>query len=126
MDNYTESLDNFERIKKRANNCGYEASYGVVRDNSKKSDAMIIFGLIAITVGGYFYLRKKIKNLFKEPELKSCGSNRNDDNFKGLNNKNKIIVPNFDKSKAVDVDFVVRLNDNDHPEKTRYNCQFST
>lgn len=126
MDNYTESLDNFERIKKRANNCGYEASYGVVRDNSKKSDAIVIFGLIAITVGGYFYLRKKIKNLFKEPELKSCGSNRNDDNFKGLNNKNKIIVPNFDKSKAVDVDFVVRLNDNDHPEKTRYNCQFST
>ena len=125
MDNYTESLDNFERIKKRANNCGYEASYGVVRDNSKKSDAIVIFGLIAITVGGYFYLRKKIKNLFKEPELKSCGSNR-DDNFKGSNNKNKIVVPNFDKSKAVDVDFVVRLNDNDHPEKTRYNCQFST
>ena len=126
MDNYTESLDNFERIKKRANNCGYEASYGVVKDNSKKSDAIVIFGLIAITVGGYFYLRKKIKNLFKEPELKSCGSNHNDDNFKGSNNKNKIIVPNFDKSKAVDVDFVVRLNDNDHPEKTRYNCQFST
>ena len=24
MDNHTESLDNFERIKKRANNCGYE------------------------------------------------------------------------------------------------------
>ena len=126
MDNYTESLDNFERIKKRANNCGYEASYGVVRDNNKKSDAIIIFGLIAITVGGYFYLRKKIKNLFKEPELKSCGSNRDDDNFKGSNNKNKIVVHNFDKSKAVDVDFVVRLNDNDHPEKTRYNCQFST
>ena len=126
MDNHTESLDNFERIKKRANNCGYEASYGVVRDNSKKSDTIVIFGLIAITVGGYFYLRKKIKNLFKEPELKSCGSNRDDDNFKGSNNKNKIVVPNFDKSKAVDVDFVVRLNDNDHPEKTRYNCQFST
>ena len=126
MDNYTESLDNFERIKKRANNCGYEASYGVVRDTNKKSDAIVIFGLIAITVGGYFYLRKKIKNLFKEPELKSCGSNRDDDNFKGSNNKNKIVVPNFDKSKAVDVDFVVRLNDNDHPEKTRYNCQFST
>ena len=126
MDNHTESLDNFERIKKRANNCGYEASYGVVRDNSKKSDAIVIFGLIAITVGGYFYLRKKIKNLFKEPELKSCGSNRDDDNFKGSNNKNKIVVPNFDKSKAVDVDFVIRLNDNDHPEKTRYNCQFST
>ena len=126
MDNYTESLDNFERIKKRANNCGYEASYGVVRDTNKKSDAIVILGLIAITVGGYFYLRKKIKNLFKEPELKSCGSNRNDDNFKGSNNKNKIIVSNFDKSKAVDVDFVIRLNDNDHPEKTRYNCQFST
>ena len=126
MDNHTESLDNFERIKKRANNCGYEASYGVVRDTNKKSDAIVILGLIAITVGGYFYLRKKIKNLFKEPELKSCGSNRNDDNFKGSNNKNKIIVSNFDKSKAVDVDFVIRLNDNDHPEKTRYNCQFST
>ena len=126
MDNYTESLDNFERIKKRANNCGYEASYGVVRDTNKKSDAIVIFGLIAITVGGYFYLRKKIKNLFKKPELKSCGSNRNEYNFEYSNNKNKNVVPNFDKSKAVDVDFVVRLNDNDHPEKTRYNCQFST
>ena len=49
----------------------------------------------------------------------------NDYNFEDSNNKNKNVVPNFDKSKAVDVDFVVRLNDNDHPEKTRYNCQFS-
>ena len=43
MDNYTESLDNFERIKKRANNCGYEASYGVVRDTNKKVSIYILY-----------------------------------------------------------------------------------
>lgn len=126
MDNCTESLDNFERIRKRASNCGYETSYGVIRDNNNKSDVIVIVGLITITIGGYFYLRKKIKNLFKKPELKTCGSNYNEKQYSNFKEKkNNIIAPIFDKSKAVDVDFVVRLNDEEHPEKTRYNCQFS-
>ena len=128
MDNNTESLDNFERIRKRANNCGYETSYGVIRDNNKSSNTIVIIGLIALSIGGYFYLKRKIKNLFEKPDLRPCGSNH-DKNFDinpNKKSKNVIKTSNFDKSEAVDVDFIVKLNDKNHPEKPRYNCQFST
>lgn len=128
MDNNTESLDNFERIRKRANNCGYETSYGVIRDNNKSSNGLIIIGLIAFSIGGYFCLKRKIKNLFKQPDLRPCGSNHieNFDFNHYKKSKNVIKTSEFNKSEAVDVDFIVKLNDKDHPERPRYNCQFST
>lgn len=128
--------ENFEKIKRRADSYGYNINYGRVKDTESNHDLVKIIVAGTIVIGGFLYLKKKLKNLIsdifndeKEPELKPCNveefhETSTEDLYK---RKDKVLVNDFDKSDAIDVDYTVHLYDKSHPDNLNersYKCQF--
>lgn len=143
MDDFSSSQnENFERIKERATSYGYNASYGHVIDNRNDNSKTVIQIVVAgtILVGGFFYLKSKVKkllkNIFSEPEMKVVNEETTEKTVKrenklvNPNNRNRIF-DNYDKSNIIDVEYTIQdtsVYDKEHPDNIQdrnYSCQFT-
>lgn len=137
------SSENFEKIRERANSYGYNINYGRVIDhrNTKSNAAKVIIGGI-ILIGGFIYLKKKIKNIFKdiigdEPTtINVCNVNKTYEKkteSKIIKNSKFHLYEKNNPENIIDVDYKVLDNnktilyDSKHPddiEKRSYSCQY--
>lgn len=112
FDNSSNYNDNFEKIKKRADSYGYNINYGRVRDSSNDTSKDLLKIIIAggIIIGGFFYIKNKFKKIIKNTFDIDLDKKHNDNKKE----KEPIIKKSekqsfkFDKSEAVDVDYIVR------------------
>lgn len=137
------SSENFEKIRERADSYGYNINYGRVIDHRNvRNDAtkIIISGIVLI--GGFIYLKRKIKKLFNEikGDNKTVTVYNVNESRETKKSESKIIknskVRLYDKNNkdnVIDVEYKILDNnqsilyDSKHPddiEKRSYSCQY--
>lgn len=111
FDNSSNYNDNFEKIKKRADLYGYNINYGRVRDNNNDTSKDLLKIVIAggIIIGGFFYIKNKFKKIIKNTFDIDLDKKPDDKKEKeSIVKKSKKQSFKFDKSEAIDVDYIVR------------------
>lgn len=129
-ENRSNYSNNFEKIKQKANSYGYRPNYGRVKNNGASNNLVRLIVVGGMMIGGYFYLKKKIKNVFneifnpKEPELKSCGSNASE--YDKFSEKREKVFTNINKKDVIDAEYnVIDLSNNNSIRPSSFSCQFS-
>ncbi len=112
FDNDSNYNDNFEKIKKRANSYGYNINYGRVRDKNNDTSKDLLKIVIAggIIIGGFFYIKNKFKKIVKNAFDIDLDKKPNDkkEEKESVIKKSEKRSFKFDKSEAIDVDYIVR------------------
>lgn len=137
------SSENFEKIRERADSYGYNINYGRVIDHRNvRNDATKIIISGVVLIGGFIYLKRKLKKLFNEikGDNKTVTVYNVNESHETKKSESKIIknskIRLYDKNNkdnVIDVEYKILDNnqsilyDSKHPddiEKRSFSCQY--